>query len=208
LTWNNGDQGETIQNISAGDYTATLTDMAGCIKYFSFVVGEPTAVLQFNYTTDSLPSGWSILPQITGGVAPYTKIWYNAQYQIIPQPTGLISGIYHCVVTDFVGCRLEINDLVVGTVATKESDDLIKKVSISPNPSSFETEIEVNANVPFTLSYEIVDALGRPLLVKVFEEKKEYWKEIIILESLPNGLFWVKIMEGNRVVKVVKIIKG
>jgi hypothetical protein len=206
LTWNTGNQGEIIQNIPAGDYSATLTDMAGCVKYFSFIVGEPDAVLQFNYTTDSLQSGWTILPQISGGVEPYSTILYNAQYQVIPQPTGLISGIYHCVVTDFVGCRLEINDIVVGTVATKENH-FIKKINISPNPSNFETEIEVITNVPFAFSYEIVDPLGRPLLKKVFEEKKDAWKENITLDVLPNGFYWIKIMEANRVVKVMKLIK-
>jgi subtilisin-like proprotein convertase family protein len=207
LTWSNGDQGEMVQNLAAGDYTATLTDMAGCVKYFSFLVQEPDSVLLFDYTTDSTQAGWNIHLDLTGGTSPYQVKWYNAQYQPIAQPTGLASGIYHAAVTDFSGCRLEINGIVVGTVSTNNIGSFIQKINLAPNPTSDEILLCVAAIEPFALTYQVVDALGRVVLKRDFIEKKMTWQESLSLGDFGAGVYWMRVFDGEMIVKVVRLVK-
>jgi MAM domain, meprin/A5/mu/Ig-like domain CHU_C associated/SprB repeat/Putative metal-binding motif/Secretion system C-terminal sorting domain len=206
LTWSNGNQGETAQNLAAGEYIATLTDLAGCVKYFSFVINEPDSALFFTYSLDSFSNGWTIYPQINGGIAPYQIIWYDANYQVIAQPTGLVSGIYHAAVTDFVGCRMEANDVIVGTVST-QNFSFIDKISIAPNPTSEETLLKINAQREVVLAYTLTDALGKKVIQQQFDNKKSNWEIPIQMTNLQSGVYLLRIFEGNVLVKVLKLVK-
>ncbi|MBL0052110.1 MAG: hypothetical protein IPP29_11675 [Bacteroidetes bacterium] len=77
--WNDGDTNEDRTGLSAGTYTVTATDAAGCIETATFTVTEP-AILGMNGTpTDVTTNGGSdgsIDVTATGGT-PTTHIYGN-----------------------------------------------------------------------------------------------------------------------------------
>lgn len=75
IRWNNGQTGNTIVGLSAGPYTATITDAKGCIMIFILNVPSGTSTEAFSrYITD-----WKVIPNPveTGNV--WTVTWESAQ---------------------------------------------------------------------------------------------------------------------------------
>ncbi len=73
--WSNGEITEDLENIMAGIYTCTVTDIQGCIDSIVVSLDHPPAVIS---TFSSTPiscygnnDGTIIIENITGGVAPY-----------------------------------------------------------------------------------------------------------------------------------------
>ncbi|MEY3079207.1 MAG: hypothetical protein RL086_360, partial [Bacteroidota bacterium] len=77
--WSNGNKGSTINFIpsSAGSYSVTVTDAAGCnvtsSKSITQVAG-PTVSFSGSYT-NCLGKPVTLVPIISGGTAPYTYSW-------------------------------------------------------------------------------------------------------------------------------------
>ncbi|QLE00027.1 DUF11 domain-containing protein [Galbibacter sp. BG1] len=107
---------QDISNLTAGTYTATITDTNGCTNPtpISVTITEPGAVVSGSTTsTDVLCNGdstGSIDLTPAGGVAPYTFAW-NTTNGTIPAGqnsnedlTGLVAGTYTVVITDSNGC--------------------------------------------------------------------------------------------------------
>jgi gliding motility-associated-like protein len=102
---------EDLVNILAGDYTATVTDDAGCVETITATVDEPTeialdATLSTQLCGDDLGS---IDLEISGGIAPYTTTWsgpdgFNSVDEDI---SDLEQGFYTVTVTDDNGCQVE-----------------------------------------------------------------------------------------------------
>lgn len=76
--WSNGSNSEDIQFLSAGNYTITITDAAGCTTNASYTVSQP-APIQISFSAQ-LPScigssDGSITAVVNGGIAPYSYTW-------------------------------------------------------------------------------------------------------------------------------------
>ncbi|MBK8847549.1 MAG: hypothetical protein IPO27_13815 [Bacteroidetes bacterium] len=106
--WNDGDTNEDRTGLSAGTYTVTATDAAGCIETATFTVTEP-ALLGMNGTpTDVTTNGGSdgsIDVTATGGTPAYTYVWNDGDTN--EDRSGLTAGTYTVTVTDANGCTEE-----------------------------------------------------------------------------------------------------
>ena len=103
----------TINNISAGYYTVTVTDNAGCSATGSVVVGNTNGIVAtLNGHSDvgcNSTSDGSASVTVAGGSSPYTFIWSTNDTTITTnnsnQLTGLSSGKYYVTVSDAGGCK-------------------------------------------------------------------------------------------------------
>ena len=110
LVWssNAGNQtGITANNLGAGIYTLSLTDLAGCTASATAVLNTSTSgpSLNFNATASSgcgNASNGSIDMSISGGTLPYTINWSNGS--ATEDLSGLAPGTYSVVVIDGNGC--------------------------------------------------------------------------------------------------------
>ncbi|MFH2142833.1 MAG: PKD domain-containing protein [Bacteroidota bacterium] len=98
----------TVNSISAGIYTVTVTDFNGCIAIDTVTVndiGGGTASIagSSNVSCNGLNDGWAQV-NITGGTAPYTYQWNTIPVQTTATATGLSAGTYNATVTDSNGC--------------------------------------------------------------------------------------------------------
>ncbi|MFN0013224.1 MAG: MopE-related protein [Saprospiraceae bacterium] len=105
--WNNGTVLADLENLPAGNYQLTMTDVRGCsLVSAQAVVYEPGAPLGF--ALDGLSPDkcgkqeGAIALHVTGGVPPNTYLWSNgAQTASI---SNLPAGAYQLTVTDHLGC--------------------------------------------------------------------------------------------------------
>jgi len=106
--WSSG--GYTANNItqlSAGSYTVTINDAAGCKKDISFIITEPSPIVVSNTSPSAVCSGQSVTlnASANGGNGGYTFLWMPNNISgnaIIVSPSSSIS--YSVIATDVNGC--------------------------------------------------------------------------------------------------------
>ncbi|MBK6398189.1 MAG: gliding motility-associated C-terminal domain-containing protein [Bacteroidetes bacterium] len=102
-------------NLSAGNYSAVITDGNGCTASSSVSVNQPAAII---VSTTSSPSfcginNGSIDAGVTGGIAPYNYQWAPGNGNTSSY-NSLSAGTYTVTVTDANGCTSTMNSTVIG----------------------------------------------------------------------------------------------
>gem|GEM_PF-1009860 len=104
-SWNTGATTNSIQQLSAGSYQATVTDANGCLTTSNSTVTQPDSLklqAQINHVNCAGANSGSIDLQPIGGTAPYIYNWSNGKVsQDIQQ---LAPGSYNVQVADSRGC--------------------------------------------------------------------------------------------------------
>ncbi len=125
--WSGNMTAPQIGGLTAGKYYVTVTDIKGCQKAASVIVGEPTVLKITTTATDVKCFGGSdgtASVSASGGVAPYTYFWSNGQ--TTANASGLTPGIHTITVRDANNC-VQVASVVVKqpallTVTTTKSD--------------------------------------------------------------------------------------
>ncbi len=103
-TWSNAATTNAVNNLIAGQYTATVSDSHGCFFTQTVVVTEPAA-LTILITADTAicgqPNG-SALAIINGGTQSYSYLWSNTS--TTQSISNIVSGVYTLTVTDANNC--------------------------------------------------------------------------------------------------------
>jgi gliding motility-associated-like protein len=142
----------SLNNLSAGSYTCTITDANNCSAVFSTTLTDP-AQLTISSVTTPTPCGLqegSMNVQVSGGTAPYTYAWTPAASNANAL-SNLGSGIYTVVVTDANACQATISD----TVQISNGPQLNESISASScmsNTGSISVTI-VGGTPPYTISW-------------------------------------------------------
>ncbi len=114
---------EDLNNIPAGDYTVTITDMDGNTATDTYTITEPTALIiasEFTEPTCNGDSDGSIDITISGGttVNDYNYDWSDPNYNGTQDPQNVSAGDYTVTITDDNGCT------ITETVTVTEPDPL------------------------------------------------------------------------------------
>ena len=129
-SWNNGLANiEDHNNIPAGSYEVTVTDLNNCYALANLTVSEPEAItvdMDFNNINCYGGSDGQASATVTGGMAPYTYSWSNGQTGDIA--TGLSSELVYVTVTDANNCS------VVNSITVTQSPRIEAVYTVS-NPS-------------------------------------------------------------------------
>jgi hypothetical protein len=118
--WSNGQMTPTANGLAMGYHTVSVTDGAGCKRFRTFFVDEPSE-LALN-TTSSTKDNCSqndgtASVSATGGTPTYNYLWSNGQ--TTNTATGLASGTYNLTITDANGCAIS------SSVAVEENNPVI-----------------------------------------------------------------------------------
>ena len=111
--WSNGATTSSIGNLSAGSYSLTVTDGAGCTGTASAVVGEPAAInviIDANDVTCHGQSNGSAVALVQGGTAPYQYNWNNGSIDEIVEE--LNAGNITVNVIDANGCAAQAQNII------------------------------------------------------------------------------------------------
>jgi gliding motility-associated-like protein len=108
IRWNNLSTSFTLQNLSPGTYTATITDTKGCTIAINTEIKE-APIFDLTETVKNIScfgkNDGSIQLNIIGGKGPLTIQWAHGPQE--PVLNNLGKGIYHVVITDASGCKIE-----------------------------------------------------------------------------------------------------
>ena len=107
VSWNDGQEGETLIGLSAGLYIATVTDSKGCTitKGFNVLNASTLSATALHMKPDCNMQNGSIDLSISGGSGPYSFQWSNGETS--EDLTNLGSGLYSVTVTDAAGCSTQ-----------------------------------------------------------------------------------------------------
>ncbi|NDD19715.1 MAG: hypothetical protein EBZ30_04990 [Flavobacteriia bacterium] len=106
VVWSNAATTEDIGGLSAGIYTATITDAVGCTLSIVDTVKQPLAAITLTLSSTSIAcnggSTGAISLNVSGGTLPYSYSWSNGSSS--QNLSGLTAGKYVVTVTDASGC--------------------------------------------------------------------------------------------------------
>ena len=183
--WSNGGTTQTINGLTAGTYTVTVTDLSGCTSTSSVTITEPSAISTTGTvgTNPSTPGGMdgSIDLMVSGGTAPYTFLWSNGE--TTEDISGLSAGCYTVTITDANLCTatteicIENNQLIITVTSTPESCVPGSDGTVTATPSG--------GTAPY--QYEWTNAAGMVVGTTA------------TVSGLPAGAYTVKVTDDNGV---------
>jgi len=154
VKWSNGQRGPILRNVTAGTYTATITDANGCATGFEFTITEPDLLqlvdVEVAATKCNDASNGSITYEVKGGTAPYTYRWSDGA--ISKNRSGLRAGIYEVLVTDNAGC------VIAESFEIEEPDPLVITAELAGvscfGSADGQATVEVNGGTaPYQISW-------------------------------------------------------
>lgn len=104
-SWSNGATTSDLEDVASGTYTLIVTDASGCKDTSEIILpasSAPDITLTPVHTSCANDNG-SISSAVTGGTAPYTYEWSNAE--TTSSISGLAGGNYQLIVTDNTNCK-------------------------------------------------------------------------------------------------------
>jgi len=146
----------TIDNLSAGKYSVTVTDGTGKVSMSEFVIVEPTPIVA-NITAldiNCFGAKGRILTEVSGGTPKYNYSWTKTGDAGFVSPQANLldvdAGTYSLKVTDNSGCEHVVNDIILN-----QQDD-ITIVASTVEPTTFLTAdgsitIDQTQTLPTTL---------------------------------------------------------
>jgi gliding motility-associated-like protein len=152
--WNTGCNAANCNNICAGTYTVTVTDLNGCTATSTTTVTEPAAIVVTATAVDAHcnQSDGSVTATYSGGTGTLSPVWYNPA---TPGATdaNIPAGNYFVVVTDQNGCDdtafATVNNLP-GVVALPGP---VTNVSCNGGNNGSITVLDNGINTPYTYSW-------------------------------------------------------
>jgi hypothetical protein len=106
--WSNGDISNTADSLSVGTYYVTTTDSFACFVIDTFVITQPSLLVNTLANTTLLCYGntnGTISSTTVGGTGSYSYLWNDPLAQTTATATGLSVGTYTVTVTDILGCQ-------------------------------------------------------------------------------------------------------
>lgn len=113
--WDNGETTQTIENLSAGPYTVTVTDGNGCTSVTQADIIEPPEIIATAEVEDILCAGdatGTITVDAEGGTPPFEYSVNGTDFQPDPQLSDLPAGSYTVTVRDSRGCEFTLDAFI------------------------------------------------------------------------------------------------
>lgn len=150
-----------MDSLMQGIYIFGVLDANGCIASTTVTITNPNCgmTIDFVKTNQSCPNTneGSLVPLITGGVAPYMLIWSDGSTDSIR--SGLAPGLYELTVLDSETCVTVASDSII------IEHDLPAILDVQVDTAICEAacnllEVEFSGTAPFTVNFQINNTLG------------------------------------------------
>lgn len=199
--WSTGATTATIFDLSAGDFSVTVTDDNGCEQMTHFTISEPTPI---DVEITTLPVSAGINGRATavanGGTRPYQYTWSHDENVTDSIAYDLTDGIYEVTIIDARGCMQSSTFTIERIVAVSQWSENTKALQVYPNPAQHHLTIqwtdelkkETNAIVAiYTLQGKLVDT---------YEVDTQLSSTTIHLNlQLPNDIYILKFQNKNHI---------
>ena len=189
-----------LNNLAAGTYTVTVTDVNGCTSQTTVTITEPTPLVATSSATDELlGADGTASVNVSGGTAPYTYNWSSGGTGATE--TGLVAGVYTVNITDANGC-LEVVEVTVGSQVGLTSINNNMSLLIYPNPAHASVELK-NSGSQIPNEIQVFSIDGKLIQVLSFNTTETI---TIDVSSWSNGSYILRYMTpfGNQSIPFVK----
>lgn len=144
----------TATGLTAGTYTATVTDSHGCTTTASSTVTQPSTLAATASTiSDVLCNGGnngSVTVSASGGTTPYTYAWNTSPVRTTATITGLVAGTYVVTVTDANGCTITAGTTVTQPTALAATTSTLSNVSCNGGNNGSVSVAPSGGTLPYT----------------------------------------------------------
>ncbi len=211
IKWDNGFEGLTQSQLSAGTYTVTITDFNGCVESYTYEISTPDKLeASIDYIThinnSNGTSKGAIKINVDGGTAPYTYLWTSSSSEFMATTKNIDNldlNCYHLELTDANDCESSF-DVCISDYTSVEDEDITKKLSIYPNPANDKLYITIDDVVPNSIEAAIYDLSGKLILKHAVANNKMELK----ISDINDGLYFLQIrIEDNLLYKKIYIQK-
>lgn len=203
--WSNGNAGQSINNLSAGNVSVTITDAVGQSFVANASISEPTPVVaailtQFDVSCANGNDG-NATAQGFGGTSPYTYLWSDGQ--TTASATSLSAGTHWVKVFDKNGCVDSISVTLTEPSALVASIDSVGDVDCFGASNGFMKASASGGTPPYSFNWasgftgdsltglsagvytlQVVDDAGCSFVV--LDTVKEPTRVLIALDSMRN----------------------
>lgn len=188
-----------LTNLKAGSYLVSVTDSAGCFDTIRASVLQPDSLILDSVfilaTRPDLCQG-KIIPQFSGGTAPYSLQWSDSLNTISDSLVGVCPGTYELVLTDANSCvktfRFKVDSLEIPS-ALNEID--IDRVAISRNQNQLKFKNLPKAN----FSIDVFNLTGQLIYSNTHVSSE-------LLITLPQASPVIVLMKSGSNYKVNKLL--
>jgi len=184
-----------LTGLSAGTYTAVVTDATNSTQELTFEITQPTvlAIASSSIINDSNNQNAGAINLITeGGAGSYTYLWSNGA--TTEDISGLGAGEYTVVVTDLNGCEKTFGPYVVQNVSSVNEAAYVSHFKVYPNPVSSTLSIDVQMLQAQAGTIKITNSLGVQLSTLDFVGSLS---QRIDVDQLANGFYFVEVVGQN-----------
>jgi gliding motility-associated-like protein/uncharacterized repeat protein (TIGR01451 family) len=143
--WSNNASTQDLSNLTAGNYSVTVTDNKGCVQTLSTPVTQPAGPLTSTLSATNIACFGNATGAIdltpAGGTPPYTYLWSNTS--TTQDLSGRTPGTYNVTIKDANNCT------ATNTATLTQPTAALNATATSINPSCFGT---TNGSVDVTVS--------------------------------------------------------
>ncbi|MBR9923311.1 MAG: T9SS type A sorting domain-containing protein [Bacteroidetes bacterium] len=198
INWSNGNMGNNISNLEAGEFTVQLTDAVGCSRSCTFEI-LPWQAIQAYYAPEDASSASTADGSITqdsifGGNPPLTYAWSNGEDT--PNIDNLLPGTYELTITDATNCDTSLVFEVGFPIGIKALNK--KSISVFPNPASEVLYVSGHLQAATFLLYDI---LGREVKSGLLDPEEAS----ISLNGLSEGMYYLRLLD-DRQEQIVSVV--
>ncbi|MFT6017800.1 MAG: thiol-disulfide isomerase/thioredoxin [Saprospiraceae bacterium] len=196
--WGNGQTTSSATDLSPASYSVIVTDVNGCSnQVFVTISANPEISSALDNLQDESGSDANGAIAITpeGGSGDFTYEWTsnNGFFSTDEDIVDLTAGTYSCIITDSEGCSIPVGPFVVASVTAINDPAFAAQVSIYPNPTSGEVQINLSENLK-----------GADIAFEVFSITGQQLKSTVVL-PLNNNAFTLDISTEVNGIYLVKI---
>ena len=205
--WNNGSNNNSLSNISAGNYSVTITDSMGCELSNTFTITEPSPLDISMSTTDDITNDCSGIAVCTpsGGTLPYTYQWNDAANQTTATASNLCKGMYKVILKDSNNCTTYRSIFISNTVGISNAKEN-SNINIYPNPIKDGVfYVEFTDNKAETIILKLYNSIGE-LVDERSIVNSTNGREIYKISSLASGIYYLHIQGNDSTENTFKIM--
>lgn len=186
------DSTNTISSLTAGTYSVTVTDSAGCTDSATFTIIQPTEIIvgvNMGNPPGPVECVGDAEATVSGGVPPYSYLWNDPNAQTTAEATGLCDGLWAIViVTDSLGCS-RASDSVEIFFPGGFADLNASGMKVYPNPASDVLTIESTESSIKKLT--VTDVQGRVVLTQDLNDGTH--SKQLDVSALSAGSYYLRI---------------
>jgi len=202
VDWSSGKSGRFRANLSAGDYTVTISDSSGCTETRFITLDQPdmlTSSFQKQDATDQQSADGQATATVSGGTSPYSYQWSDGQNGMTAN--NLTPGDYQVTVSDANGCSMTEAVTIKGTQTSVNKPAPKDNARLYPNPANEQLVVQLPSSRGMS-QLTIIDATGRTIRTQNIRNcdnghSSGVCKKALDISQLPGGLYLLKAHNEN-----------